>query len=236
MTGKLNNHTDGVERSTDFIVNYVKKELKPLSEWMVDVSDLEDVGGDLISRGSESVRWFRQKGNGKVIAGKAVIADDSGEGNEQEFKREISSLVSLDHPCVVKFAGCALLCSLTDHRFLIFTEYVSGGSLSVVIEDPARFAWFNSAGRTSVGLGCYSETRRNNHQCLSIASVRPCLFFARGDLLDPPDITLRPLFPFSPQQPQDAVLPQTELPSSLPRSGKGTQGNDRLSLMILTLP
>ena len=134
-----------------------------------------------------------------------MIADDSGEG-EKEFKREISSLASLDHPCVVKFAGCALLCSLTDHRFLIFTEYVSGGSLSVVIEDPARFAWFNSAGRTSVGLGCYSETRRNNHQCLSIASVRPCLFFARGDLLDPPDITLRPLFPFSPQQPKRTAL------------------------------
>ena len=152
MTGKLNSHTDGVERSTDFIVNHVKEELKPLSEWIVDVSDLEDVGGDLISRGSESVRLFRQKGNGKVIAGKVVIADDSGEG-EKEFKREISSLFSLDHPCVLKFAGCALLCSLTDHRFLIFTEYVSGGSLSVVIEDPAPFAWFNSAGRTIVVVG-----------------------------------------------------------------------------------
>ena len=109
VTGELHGHT--------------KKEFKPLGEWIVDIGGLEDVGSDLISGGSESVRLLRRKGNGKVIVGKFVVADDSGAG-EKEFKRELSSLVSLDHPCVVNFAGCTLPCSLTDHRFLIFTEYV----------------------------------------------------------------------------------------------------------------
>ena len=97
-------------------------------------------------------RFYVGKGNGKVIVGKFVIADDSGAG-EKEFKREISSLVSLDHPYVVKFAGCTLPCSLTDHRFLIFTEDVSGGSPCLVVEDPSRFVWFNSTVRTIVVVG-----------------------------------------------------------------------------------
>ena len=146
--------------------------MKPLSEWIVDVSELEDVGGDLLSRGSESVRLFRREGNGKAIAGKFVIADDSGEG-EKEFKREISSLASLDHPCVVKFAGYALPCPLTDYRFLIFTEYVRGGSLSVVLEDPARFLWFNSTGRTIVVVGIVLGMRYVHSQGLLHRDLKP---------------------------------------------------------------
>ena len=104
-----------------------------------------------------------------------MIGDDPDEC-EREFKREISSLVSLDHPCVVKFAGYTLPCSLTNHRFLIFTEYVSGGSLSHVIEDPSRFVWFNSTGRTIVVVGIvlgmrYVHSRGFLHRDLKPSNV-----------------------------------------------------------------
>ena len=161
---------------TDQTVDPVKQEVKPLSEWLVDIGKLEEVNGASIPGGSESVRLFRRsEENGKVIVGKFVDADDSGDG-EKQFKREIESLFSLHHPCIVKFVGYTLPCSSTDYRFLIFTDYLSGGSLSSVIENPARYPWLNSTSRSIIIVGIvlgmrYIHSRKILHRDLKPSNV-----------------------------------------------------------------
>ena len=146
-------NTGDVCLARDVSVHYVKKEVKPLSEWILDVSKLEEVANTkLVSGGSGTVRVFRQKSNRKIIVGKFLMNDDSDD-SQRFFEREICSLASLDHPCIVKFAGYTLPCPLTEHRFLIFTEYVSGGSLSSVIQKSSEVPWFSSTARCIIVVG-----------------------------------------------------------------------------------
>ena len=130
-------------------VHNARKRLRPLSDLIVDINrDLDGLGRDLISGCSGNIQLFRRKQDGKEIIGKFVLPD-----GEQRFEREISALSDLDHPCVVTFAGFTLPSSFTEYRFLIFTEYLSGGSLSDVLENPRGFPWFNSTGRSIVVVG-----------------------------------------------------------------------------------
>ena len=110
-----------------------------------------------------------------AIVGKFLSVDDSGD-NEIKFKRELSSLFGLDHPCIVRFAGYILPCPSTDGRFLIFTEYVSGGSLSRVIEESDHFPWFNSTVRSIIIVGIvlgmrYLHSRGVCHRDLKPSNV-----------------------------------------------------------------
>ena len=154
---------------------YAKKKTKPLSEWIVDMNDIKKVSNELIQGGSGTIQVFKRKSDGKIIVGKFLLIDDSGD-NEIRFKRELSSLFGLDHPCIVKFAGYILPCPSTDHRFLLFTEYVSGGSLAHVIEESDRCPWFNSTIRSIIVLGIvfgmkYVHSRGLFHRDLKPSNV-----------------------------------------------------------------
>ena len=171
--------------STDGHFRHDPRGASHLSDWIIGIGELEEVH-DPDFGDSVSIRLFRRKeGNRQAIVGKFVIADNTDDC-EKQFKREIESLFHLDHPCIVKFVGYALPSSLTDYRFLIFTEYVSGGSLSSVVEDPGRFPWFNSTSRSIIVVGIvlgmrYVHSRGILHRDLKPSNVlldenhHPCL-------------------------------------------------------------
>ena len=48
--------------------DYLKREVKPLSEWIVDMDNLEEVASDLASGGSGTVQVFKLKSDGTAIA------------------------------------------------------------------------------------------------------------------------------------------------------------------------
>ena len=116
------------------------------------MNTLGTAASDLVSGGSATVQMVKRRSDGKVIVGTFLSVDDSGD-NEIKFRRELSSLFGLDHPCIVRFAGYTLPCPSTDRCFLLFTEYVSGGSLSRVIDESCRFPWFNSTARSIIIVG-----------------------------------------------------------------------------------
>ena len=153
-------------------VEYVAKESKPLPEWIVDMNGLEEVKGDLILKGSEDMKLFKRKGDEKLIVGRFLRTGNS----EPMSMQEISTLSRLDHPCIVKFAGYTPPCPSTDRRFLVFTEYVSGGSLSDVIAGQSYFPWFDSTGRTIIVIGIvlgmrYIHAQKIVHRDLRLGNV-----------------------------------------------------------------
>ena len=127
-----------------------------MSEYVVDVSCLQEVPCDFGSRGTGCIKLFKRKGDGKQIVGKFLESDDSGM-SQKNFEREVSVLVALDHPCVVIFVGYALPCALTQYRFAIFTEYACGGSLASAIQMSSSSSpdcrWFDSTARTIIVVG-----------------------------------------------------------------------------------
>lgn len=153
-------------------VEYVAKESKSLPEWIVDMNGLEEVKGDLILKGSEDMKLFKRKGDETLIVGKFLRTGNS----ETMSMQEISTLSRLDHPCIVKFAGYTPPCPSTDRRFLVFTEYVSGGSLSDVIAGQSYFPWFDSTGRTIIVIGIvlgmrYIHAQKIVHRDLRLGNV-----------------------------------------------------------------
>ena len=60
-------------------VDYLKKEVKQLSEWIADMDTLEKVESDLVSGGSGTVQVFKRKSDGKAIVGKFLSVDNSGD-------------------------------------------------------------------------------------------------------------------------------------------------------------
>ena len=132
--------------------------IKPLSDFLIDLSSLErqSAPSHLVSGGTGRIKLFKRKGDGKLVVGKFLDSDDSGI-SQKSFEREISNLIAIDHPCVVTLSGYALPCSLTKHRFAVFTEYVSGGSLSDAISalcsPGSGCPWFNSTARATIVVG-----------------------------------------------------------------------------------
>ena len=131
---------------------------KPLSEFLIDLSSLEKhtPPHELVSGGTGCVKLFKRKRDGKLIVGKFLESDKSGI-TQKIFEREISNLIALNHPCIVTLSGYALPCSVTKYRFVVFTEYVSGGSLSDAISlsssSDSRFLWFDSTARAVIVVG-----------------------------------------------------------------------------------
>ena len=129
----------------------------PLSEFIVDLSSLERLSSprNLVSGGTGHVKLFRRRGDGKLIVGKFLKSDS--ELSQKIFERETVNLIALSHPCVVTLSGYALPCSMTKHRFVVFTEYVSGGSLSDAISMSSSSAsscpWFDSTARAIIVVG-----------------------------------------------------------------------------------
>ena len=150
---------------------HASKGSKPLSEWVVDIGELSKDERCLPSRGSGDVQVFKQK-DGKLIVGKFLYRNEDGD-DQIIFQREVQCLFGLDHPCIVKFAGYTLPCPLTKNRFLIFTEYVTGGSLSSVIEKSSDFSWFDSTVRTIIVVGIVSAMKHIHAQSLVHRDLKP---------------------------------------------------------------
>ena len=135
---------------------FPEKRARPLSEFLIDVSCLQEVPCDFGSRDTGCIKLFKRKGDGKQIVGKFLESDDSGM-SQKTFEREASVFVALDHPCVVIFVGYALPCALTQYRFAIFTEYACGGSLASAIQMSSSSSpdclWFDSTARTIIVVG-----------------------------------------------------------------------------------
>ena len=147
---------DGAELANGAEIVFPEKRARPLSEFLIDVSCLQEVPCDFGSRDTRCIKLFKRKEDGKQIVGKFLESDDSGM-SQKNFDREISSLAALDHPCVVIFVGYALPCALTQYQFAIFTEYACGGSLASAIQMSSSSSpdcrWFDSTARTIIVVG-----------------------------------------------------------------------------------
>ena len=152
---------------------------KHFSDFLLDLSNLEEVPSSLVPGGTGCIKLFKQKGNGNLVVGKFLESDDSGM-SQKTFEREISNLLTLDHPCVVSLTGYVLPCRLTQHRFGVFTDYVSGGSLSDVISMSSSsrdsVSWFDSTARVIIVAGIvhgmrYVHSRGIIHRDLKPSNV-----------------------------------------------------------------
>ena len=152
---------------------------KHFSDYLLDLGDVEEVPSGLVSGGTGSIKLFKEKGNGNLVVGKFLESDDSGL-SQKTFEREISNLLTLDHPCVVSLTGYALPCLLTQYRFGVFTDYVSGGSLSDAISmlgsSRDSVSWFDSTARAVIVVGIaygmrYVHSRGIIHRDLKPSNV-----------------------------------------------------------------
>ena len=145
----------GLGSRAEIVFAKEQRNTKPLSEFLIDLSSLErqSAPSHLVSGGTGRIKLFKRKGDGKLVVGKFLDSDDSGM-SQKTFEREISNLIALNHPCVVTLSGYVLPCSLTKHRFAVFTEYVPGGSLSDALCSPGSGCpWFNSTARATIVVG-----------------------------------------------------------------------------------
>ena len=128
-----------------------------LGNWIVDISTLHCENDNLGSGGSGSVKLFKRQ-DGTLIAGKFLASDEHGM-NQTNFEREVCNLLCLEHQCIVPLIGYALPSRLTSHNFVIFTEYISGGSLSDVIGSSDKPDWFDSTARAIIVCGIVSAMK-----------------------------------------------------------------------------
>ena len=148
----------GLGPGVEIVFSEEQRKLKPLSEFLIDLSSLErqSAPSHLVSGGTGHIKLFKRKGDRKLVVGKFLDSDDSGI-SQKTFEREIANLIALDHPCVVTLSGYALPCKLTKHRFAVFTEYVPGGSLLDAIcalcTPGSGCPWFNSTARVMIVVG-----------------------------------------------------------------------------------
>ena len=152
---------------------------KHFSDFLLDLNNLEEVPSRLVPGGTGCIKLFKDKGNGNLVVGKFLASDDSGM-SQKTFEREISNLLTLDHPCVVSLTGCALPCLLTQYQFAVFTDYVSCGSLSDVISmcgsSRDSVSWFDSTARAVIVVGIvhgmrYVHSRGIIHRDLKPSNV-----------------------------------------------------------------
>ena len=108
----------------------IKRKVRPMSDYLISMSELERVPSDLVSGGTGSIALFRR--NEKLVVGKFLNGKDF-QNDQSIYTRETSALRTIQHGAIVTFVGYTLPCPETEGRFALFTEYVSGGSLADLI-------------------------------------------------------------------------------------------------------
>jgi serine/threonine protein kinase len=140
------------------VVGPVVKERSPnISEWIID---LEDYEADKEWSCEGAVKLFRHRKTGEEVAVKTLPLEVSGLGKEgmtlekiqDNFSREVSTLIEMAHPCIVEFKGCCLPRKTEGAK--IVTEFLGGGSLESILGSGKNAPrWFTGTRKAIIVAG-----------------------------------------------------------------------------------
>jgi hypothetical protein len=154
------------------LISDVDDRLADLSAFLINIDDYNKLHF-LGSGGSADVTLYQNKFTLVQVAIKTLhpgIIDS--DRFHTLFLREVMLLHELVHPCICKLHGIAL--PTETNPGLIATEFVAGGSLRSILDDPPR--WFNATSRVIVLVGIvvamiFVHTKGVMHRDLKPANV-----------------------------------------------------------------
>jgi hypothetical protein len=126
-----------------------------ISDSVLDLNEYHefpDSTQSLISRNSHGeVRLYQHDRTNEQIAMKTYWSESNGFDSQEQFLREIETLVRIQHPCVVRFIGYCLPVEKLGAR--IAMQYIGPHSLKTVLESSIVFEWWTSTTKTIVIIG-----------------------------------------------------------------------------------
>jgi serine/threonine protein kinase len=99
------------------------------------------------------VKLFRNRKTGKEVAVKTLLlkAGENEEKVQEDFIREVSSLIELNHPCILSLKGCCL--PVKGEGPKILTEFLGGGSLKSVLGSSKFPRWWTATRKANTICG-----------------------------------------------------------------------------------
>jgi serine/threonine protein kinase len=99
------------------------------------------------------VKLFRNGKTGEEVAVKTLLlkAGENEEKVQEDFIREVSSLIEFNHPCIVSLKGCCL--PMDGEGPKIVTEFLSRGSLKGVLGSPKGPQWWTATRKANTICG-----------------------------------------------------------------------------------
>jgi hypothetical protein len=126
-----------------------------LDEWKITLNEYEEVG-ELNSGGT--VRLFKHRSTKEEIVVKAfpfVPYANSPSAPEVQFRRELETMITLRHPCVVQMRGwCPAAGGGDGEKFpQIVLEYLRPPSLKTLLDKPGEYDWWTSTAKAKAIVG-----------------------------------------------------------------------------------
>jgi hypothetical protein len=122
----------------DCRIEYVGKkvvaetERRNISEWIIRLKEEYEEDQEWKSEGGQ-MKLFRNGKTGEEVAVKSLVlkAGENEEKVQEDFIGEVSSLIELNHPCIVSLKGCCL--PMNGEGPTILTEFLGGSLKSVLV-------------------------------------------------------------------------------------------------------
>jgi serine/threonine protein kinase len=124
---------------------------REIADWVIDLAkDYEPV--ELIGETGEVELWKHRESGEEIAVKSYPRSPEAEEKIQDEFLQEVSALIILDHPCIVKIKGCCLPQPREGPKLI--SEYLANGSLKPILESGANCPrWWTVARRTNCIVG-----------------------------------------------------------------------------------
>jgi hypothetical protein len=144
-----------------------------LDEWLINLNDYQDCG--FLNRGTVRLLKHRTTHDPIVVkAFKSVAEVQSPIQPDVQFQREIETMITLRHPCVVAMQGWCR--SNEDQSAQLVLEYLSPPSLKQLLHKPTQYEWWTSTAKVKAIIGIvqgmtFIHSRNLMHRELKTRSI-----------------------------------------------------------------
>jgi hypothetical protein len=132
---------DGGESVKEIVV---REEGRNISDWIISLKEDYEEVEDWACEDGGNVKLFRHKETKEEVIVKSLPFAKGGEDAQriqENFIREMSSLIELKHPCIVGLKGCCLPTNKEGAK--IVTEFLGGGSLRLLFRNAKPPRWWS---------------------------------------------------------------------------------------------